>query len=76
MKFAIKTSSMPIMLKTDDWVAGENRKTGKPFISIGRNIYSIDAESFEMIYFMSQNQLFDDNMTLVLDQGHADIWGF
>jgi hypothetical protein len=76
MKFAIKTNSMPLMLKTDDWMAGENSKTGRPFLSIGRHIYSLDAESFEMIYFMSQNQLFDDNMTLVFDRGHVDIWGF
>ena len=74
MKFILKTDSIPFGIVTDDWVAADNNKTGKTYIRINKALYEIDKESFELLYFMYANELFRDNMTMVLDKGHVSIW--
>lgn len=75
MKFIIKTSGMPSAIITDDWMAGEDSRTGLQFLSIHKRPFKLDPESFELIYYMSQNKLLDDdNFTMVIDRGHIDIW--
>lgn len=74
MRFVIKTDSVPISVDTNDWIAGETKKTGMPFLNISNRTYRIDNESFELIYDMSNANAFTDDMVAVLDKGHISIW--
>lgn len=75
MKFSIKIGDTPSLIETTDWIAGEDQRTGIPFLNICKRPFLLDSESFELIYFLSQAKLLNnDNMVIALNGRHVDIW--
>ena len=73
MKFAIVTGESPILCETSDWAAIEG-KDGTHLLSIMDVPINIDEGSFELIYTLTQNKMFNARSVIALDNGHVTVW--
>lgn len=74
MKFAIKTDSGPLCYNTELWAALESSKSGQYMLVIEDKPLKIDRPSFDLIYYLSENERFKENSTMVVDKGHVYVW--